>query len=65
MGQPHIIVTYWMGLVVRAKQISVGINPNDGKAWVEVIPIDAKSETDRLVTGVSDVQSIEFEKGAN
>jgi hypothetical protein len=63
INEPRFVVTYWLGLIIRAKQVTVGKNPENGKWWVEVIPADAKDETDKFICGVHEVQSIEFEKG--
>lgn len=60
MGESYLKVTYWLGLVVRAK--SVSIEERDGKTRVIVVPVDEKKETDTIVTIVSEVQSIELVK---
>ncbi len=58
----HLCVSFWLGLLVRAKSIEIGVNPEDNKEWIRIIPVDVRKETDEIVCNVNEIRSIELIK---
>jgi hypothetical protein len=53
-----------MGLVLRAKSVEIGKNPQDGKWWVNATLVESKpdGEDDIFMIRPEEIQSIEFVK---
>ena len=64
MNHVYFRVTCWMGLVLRAKSVEVGKNPQDGKWWVNATLVESKpdGEDDVFMIRPEEIQSIEFVK---
>lgn len=62
MNESSIKVTYWIGLVVRCKSIELCFNEQQNLWKFIAVPIDSKNETDKIITNVNEIQSIELVK---
>lgn len=59
----YIKVEFWIGLVMRAKQISIHQNPQDKNWFVEIIDMEELNEDKKtMVVAIEEIRNIELVK---
>jgi hypothetical protein len=64
MKYVYFRVTFWLGLILRAKSVEIGQNPQDKKWWVKIVLVESKKDgsDDMFIARPDEIQSIEFIK---